>query len=168
MRKLLVVAITALVALGVIAGCGTAATSTGTSQSASPSPKASPTPPTEAQVLTSYLKQCKKVRAAYNKVMNRCEKLKSKALDREARKLYGIETRWALINPPKGLAAAHKAYGLSIRYNKRSYQEWTYGNYSSSNRYSDKASEQFDTYHLALTVVAKRLHVKIPWKWDLG
>lgn len=168
MRGLAFVAVLLLMLAAV--GCGTAS-ETASEPSASPTTvtaSPSPEPPTEADIFGAYLVRCKKVRAKYDKIMDRCQKLEGKKLNREAKKLYKSETAWALITPPAGLEKAHAAYGLSIRYNREAYQYWAYGDFAGSNKYSDRASQQFDKYHLALTVMAKKLGVKIPWKWDLG
>jgi hypothetical protein len=90
-----------------------------------------------------------------------------------------ISGRW-LITPPKGLAAAHNAYGKSIEENRKMYalESYCYINQFDMSAYSmygkqltallNKGNDEWETYRLAFSVAAAKLGVKIPWKWDLA
>ena len=96
-----------------------------------------------------------------------------------AKRLYAVETDWALVTPPKDLLAAHKAYGKSISLNRKWYELEAYcyvNEYDMSgssihgkqlHALVSKADDAFDVYRLALTVKARQLHVKLPWKFKL-
>ena len=187
-RSLLAVAMAATILAALpLAGC---ASSSGTS-TASPSPSATATPPpTPAQVMTTYLARAKKVQAKYMRLYDEMKRVNNahvawdstwKATGHKLAKLakqqYGLETAWALIEPPKGLAAAHRAYGKNMALNRRWYQlasycfKWKY-DMSPGSSYGkqldaldSKASDAYDTYRLAVSVKAHQLGVKIPWKW---
>ena len=187
-RSLLAVAMAAIVLAALpLAGC--ASSIAPSTASLSPSATASP-PPTPAEVMTTYLARAKKVRAKYLRLYNEMKHLNNShvtmdstwkatghKLAKLAKQQYRIETAWALIEPPKGLAGAHRAYGKNMALNRRWFQlasycfKWKY-DMSPGSSYGkqldaldSKASDAYDTYRLTVSVKAHQLGVKIPWKW---
>ena len=93
--------------------------------------------PTPKEEFSAYLQQAKVVRAKYMSVRDQMDRISRKQAHRYAdstwppagrkiaklaKRLYAVETNWALITPPKDLLAAHKAYGKSISFNRKWYE----------------------------------------------
>ena len=179
----------------VIAGCGSPTVNTSVQPTPTPTVTASPIAPTPTQVMTAYLAKAEPVRARYRRLVHQMDRIVAtqahstadstwapvgRKIGSIAQKLYGVETRWALITPPKGLAAAHNAYGKSIEQNRKMYalESYCYVNQFDMSAYSmygkqltallNRGNDEWETYRLALSVAAAKLGVKIPWKWDLA
>ena len=145
-------------------------------------------------MLTAYLVQAKRVRAEYFSLRGQIASIEKhahntadsswpaagKKIERLSKKLYAVTTDWATIPPPQGLGlAAHRAYGKSIYLNQKYWQLEAYclvnkrdmSDYSAYGKQlialNNKANDAFEQYRLALTVRARQLGVKIPWKWSL-
>ena len=141
--------------------------------------------------MSTYLARAKRVRAKYMRLFNEMKHLNNShvtmddtwkatghKLAKLAKQQYPLETTWALIQPPKGLAAAHRAYGRHMALNRRWFQlaafcfTWKYDMRPGSSygkrldAMDSKAGDAYDTYRLAVTVKARQLGLKIPWKWE--
>lgn len=177
------------VGLLVVAGCGNAK---GTSTSPSPSSSPSPTALTKADLLAQFLADVKPIRVRYRKleikldhiIWSDAHKTMDSTWPAAGRKVWtltnkydGIMVDLQLVDPPTFMRPAMRNLLKSLRIDRTIYEhiaDWLvnkemWGNYTANGRQYEKLladwGEAADAWRIKAKLEAKRLGVKIPWKW---
>jgi hypothetical protein len=175
-----------------VAACGTAASTS--PPTASPSVSAS-APPTEAESATAYLLAVKRIwvgmgainvrvaKVATVKEVNKSQSVRdahAHTVKKLAKKLANLQIDLNLIDVPTSmrkaqplyvayLAASHLAY-TTIVYSLSAHlheAEWGLANseMTTANKSIDRANAKLEAFTIEVKTQAKKLGIKVPWKW---